>query len=347
MRYYGSKEKLLNFIAGAVRKTKLNGHSLFVDLFSGTSSVGKYFKMKGYTVYANDILEFCYALSRTYIQLNSEPNFEKLNQKNKIQDGAKQVIELLNDIKPRKSFIYKNYCPTTTNNLRTYFTDENGQRIDAIREKIQEWFQEKNINEDEYYYLITSLLEAINKVSNVAGTYAACLKTWDKRAFKKIKLEPPVIIKSNNKNKAFKEDANNLIKKLKADILYLDPPYNTRQYASNYFILELIAEGWFYRKPNIYGKTGMKEYSHQKSKYSSKVSAPLTLKDLIDKAKYQFLLLSYNNEGIIPQSFITSLLKTKGNLEIFQSNHKRYRSINQTQSDPNKVTEKLYFSSTV
>ncbi|PIQ93689.1 MAG: hypothetical protein COY75_10465 [Nitrospirae bacterium CG_4_10_14_0_8_um_filter_41_23] len=64
--------------------------------------------------------------------------------------------------------------------------------------------------------------------------------------------------KSKRDNKVFKEDANNLVKKIYSDILYLDPPYNTRQYAPNYFLLELIAEGWFNEKPIIYGKTGMR-----------------------------------------------------------------------------------------
>jgi adenine-specific DNA-methyltransferase len=138
------------------------------------------------------------------------------------------------------------------------------------------------------------------------------------------------IIQSNNKNKAFKEDANELIKNIKPDILYLDPPYNARQYASNYFILELIAEGWFEKKPKIYGKTGMREYEHQKSKYSSKSNALNALEDLVLSAsKSKYILLSYNNEGVISQSRIQKTLERVGVVETMYENHKRYKSINQ------------------
>ena len=81
------------------------------------------------------------------------------------------------------------------------------------------------------------------------------------------------------------------------DILYLDPPYNSRQYASNYLLLELIAEGWFEQEPEIYGETGMRKYDHQKSDYASKNKALNALEDLIlNSTKSKCILLSYNNE---------------------------------------------------
>jgi adenine-specific DNA-methyltransferase len=108
-------------------------------------------------------------------------------------------------------------------------------------------------------------LRGINLISNVSGTYAAYLKSWDKRALKPLVLEQVEVIESKNHNKAYKQNANELVKKITPDILYLDPPYNVRQYASNYFLLELIAEGWFDKEPEIYGETGMRKYDHQKS----------------------------------------------------------------------------------
>ncbi|MCJ7446118.1 MAG: DNA adenine methylase [Bacteroidales bacterium] len=341
MRYYGAKTKLLPFIENVVKKTGVNGTSNFVDLFAGTSAVGKHFKKLGYTVISNDTLEFSYALAKTYIELNAEPQFKKLKSNLKLKNGNEVLFDYLNKLDFRKEgFMTENYSPSGG---RQYFSDDNALRIDTFRYLFEEWKNEKKVTELEYYYLITSLLNGVNLVSNVSGTYAAYLKTWDKRALNPIKLEAVEILPSNNKNKAFKRDANELIKEITSDILYLDPPYNSRQYASNYFILELIAEGWFESKPEIYGETGMRKYDHQKSKYCSKISALNALEDLIfNSSKAQYIILSYNNEGVIPHSAIIQTLSRIGSVETFTENHKRYRSINQTINDPQLTLEHLF-----
>jgi adenine-specific DNA methylase len=341
MRYYGAKTKLLPFIESIVKKTGVNGTSNFVDLFSGTSAVGRHFKKLGYTVLSNDTLEFSYALAKTYIELNEEPEFNKLKSYLKLKNGNENLFDYLNKLKTRKEgFMFENYSP---NGGRQYFTDENALRIDTFRYLFEEWKDEMKITELEYYYLITSLLRGVNLTSNVSGTYAAYLKTWDKRALNPLILEPVEVIPSKNQNKAYKRDANELIKEIHSDILYLDPPYNSRQYASNYFILELIAEGWFKTKPEIYGETGMRNYDHQKSKYCSKISALIALEDLIlNSSKSQYILLSYNNEGVISQSAIEQTLGRIGNVETFTENHKRYKSINQTVDDPKLTLEHLF-----
>lgn len=359
MRYYGCKDKLLKFIEEAAKRAKLYNGAKFVDLFTGTTIVAQHFKKLGYTVIANDNLEFCYALAKTYIELNEYPKFRGL--KNLIKKTSwpqkqlefdkpitgnyphERVISYLNNLKPIEGFIYSNYCPSKSKGLRTFFTDENGGKIDAIRTKIQEWKDNNLINELEYYYLVTTLLEAVNLVSNVAGTYAACLKNWDKRAFKKLALSPPKIIPSERRNKAFKQDANELIKEISADILYLDPPYNTRQYITNYFLLELIAEGWFNKNFEIQGKTGLVYDESKKSLYSQKSTTYKVFRDLIENAKARYILVSYNNEGILTEEQIKQVLAEKGEIEIAYYDHKRYRSINQDEYDPNLVKEILFF----
>ncbi|MFA7201463.1 MAG: DNA adenine methylase [Candidatus Paceibacterota bacterium] len=348
MRYYGGKEKLLDLIENGVKKTELNHGAKFVDLFSGTTTVAKHFKRQGFTVIANDFLEFSFALAKTYIETNEEPKFLKLRKHLAVPDlDNNYVINYLNSLPIKKGFIYNNYCPDG-NGKRKYFSNENGQKIDAVREIIHEWKQNQLISELEYYYLITSLLEAVNLVSNVAGTYGAYLKTWDKRATKPLIITAPEIIHSSRKNKAFKSEANQLIKELKSiDILYLDPPYNSRQYASNYFLLELIAEGWFEdKKPIITGKTGVRDYKNQLSEYCYKGRASKALDELITQVNAKYILLSYNNEGIIPIGEIEQILSKKGKVSLFKKTHKRYKSINQDEDDPNITEERLHFVET-
>lgn len=341
MRYYGNKTKLLPFIESVVKMTGVNGTSNFVDMFSGTCSVGKHFKQLGFTVISNDTLEFSYALSKTFIELNSLPKFKKLKKHLKVKDDNQNIFDYLNSTEIRvEGLMYQHYSP---NGGRKYFTDENALKIDTFRTAFEDWKSEGIVDELEYYYLITSLLRAVNLVSNVSGTYGAFLKTWDKRALNSLTLSQVEIIESKTLNKAYKEDANELIKRISPDILYLDPPYNGRQYASNYFILELIAEGWFNKAPVIYGETGMRKYDHQKSAYASKATALSALEDLIfNSAKSQYILLSYNNEGIIPTSAIEQTLGRIGEVSKHSEPHKRYKSVNQKADDPQITNENLF-----
>ncbi len=350
MRYYGGKRKLLEFISEGVAKTGINSGAIFCDLFSGTTVVSKFFKQKGYTVYANDFLEFSYTLARSYIQTNRSPSFKGLFNTILFTDKVKrinQIIDYLNNLDSKKSFIYQNYCPTGTKNLehqRMYFTDINGMKIDAIREKLEEWKILGLITTTEYHILLSSLIEAVPYVANISGNYAAYLKHWDPRTKKSLKLKVPEILSSKRKNKAFKKDANKLIRKIETDILYLDPPYNTRQYAANYFLLEIIAEGWFNgSKPQIYGKTGMRPYEAQKSKYCQKNNVREAFEDLVVNAKTKYILLSYNDEGLLSENVIKEILEKRGRVDVFYRSHRRYRSINQSKHDRREVKEKLYF----
>lgn len=343
MRYYGCKTKLLDFIGEAVESLKLEKGSTFFDMFSGTTAVGQYFKKRGYTIYANDFLEFAYALAYCYIGLNDVPKFSALKKIINV-DNAEGVIEYLNNLPGKAGFIAKNYSPYK-DNQRKYLSTENAKKVDAIREKIDVWKKEKLINQQEFYYLIAALIESINLVSNVTGTYAAYLKNWDKRALNPIKLSAPKIIESDRKNLAMKGDANKIISNYETDILYLDPPYNSRQFASNYFFLELVAEGWFDKEPEIYGQTGMRPYDHQKSFYSIKNKAQDALSDLVNKSNAKYIILSYNNEGIIPLDKIKKILAAKGAVKEFSKEHVRYRAINQDGSNV-RTKESLFLVKT-
>ena len=136
---------------------------------------------------------------------------------------------------------------------RQYLSDVNGKKVDAVREQIETWRRDEFIAEDEYYILLLSLLEAISKVTNISGTYGAYLKDWDPRTNNALTLEPFLPIPSDREHIVYQEDANSLIEQIECDILYIDPPYNARQYITNYHLLETIAR---YDNPSVYGKTG-------------------------------------------------------------------------------------------
>ncbi|MGI9558130.1 MAG: DNA adenine methylase [Thermodesulfobacteriota bacterium] len=353
MRFIGCKENLLGFIEGFIKQKDIK-KGVFCDLFSGTGSVAKHFKKLGYKIISCDILFFSYVLQKVYIEQNKYPNFTRLLKHLKIKPIAKtlfakesknasEVIKYLNQLEGVGGFIYTNYSPEgTTDKIysRKYFTGENSKRIDAIRETIEEWKKSDLINEQEYYFLLASLIEAVPFVANISGTYSAFLKKWDKRAFKKLQLTLPKIIESTKKHEVYHGDGLKILDEIKrVDILYLDPPYNERQYAPNYHILETIAR---WDNPKIKGVTGMRPYQSQKSTFCNPRSGLNSLKQIIEENKFKHLLLSYNDDGIIPEDRIVELFHKKGKSEVAERRYQRYKS-NSNGTQKNGVKEKLYY----
>ena len=318
MRFIGSKRLLLKNIDYVIQNNIKEHNNLksFCDIFSGTTVVSQYFKNR-YQIISNDLLYFSYCLQKSYIELNKKPKFRKLNLNTDIEDYLNK-IEVT-----KKGFIYENYSPGGKSK-RKYLSKINAKKIDTLRALTEQWFKAKKITDSEYFYLISLLVEATPFVSNIAGTYGAYLKNWDKRSFKDIKFNPNKIIDNKKKNKCFNLDSNVLIKKISGDILYLDPPYNSRQYLPNYHLLETIAK---YDNPKIKGKTGIREYKKQKSNYCSKSFAEDSLEELIKNAEFKYIILSYNNEGIIKERKLKSLLKKYSNklFKKYRFDYRRYK----------------------
>ena len=351
MNYIGSKLSLLEFLENSINKVVDKNCDTFCDLFAGTGIVGSYFKKKGYKIIANDIQYYSYVLNRHYIGNHKElyfskltkelPGFKNIDTKNR----KKFVCDYLSNLKGVKGFIYKNYCLSGTKDKeepRQYFSDENGMRCDAIRQKIENWKEKKLISDDEYYFLITSLVESIDKYANTASVYGAFLKKLKKTAQNNLILKPAELIINDKEHKVFNEDINELSGKIKGDILYLDPPYNHRQYATNYHILETIAK---YDNPKIHGKTGLRNYQKQKSLYCSRNQVKEAFKDLISKAKVKYIFLSYNNEGLMSLNDIKKIMCLRGKYGHFTKEYNRFKADKSENRNytANKTTEYLHY----
>ncbi len=311
MNYIGSKYKLLEFlyetIINIVDIDECTNEKVFCDMFAGTGVVGKYFRNKGYNVISNDIQYYSYIVNKA-LQTNIDVN--------------KRIIKYLDDLElVEDGFIYNNYC-LGSGSKRNYFTDYNGKKIDTIRKGIEKLKILNKITNKEYYYLLYLLLKAADKVANTASVYSAFLKDIKTTAKKKLEFNEIKIEKGKN-GEVYNLDANVLIEKIKGDILYLDPPYNSRQYSSNYHILETII---LYDNPEIKGITGLRLNSI-KSKYCSKVKVFDELEDLIKKAKFKYIFLSYNNEGLLSLNEIENIFKKYGEYKRFEKNYyQRFQS---------------------
>lgn len=311
MNYIGSKYSLLPFIEKTVSNvvgTNLS-EMVFCDLFAGTGIVGRSFKPRVKKIISNDIEYYSYVLNRNYVGnhqdiKNKEQYIDELNSTEGIENG----------------FVYNNYCKGSGSG-RQYFSDENGKRIDAIRQKIENWYTSKEISEDLYFFLLCSLLESADKLANTASVYGAFLKHLKAAAKKELVIEPALYSENANEHEVYCEDSNILIRKIQGDILYLDPPYNARQYGANYHILNTIAE----YKPFIpKGKTGLREY--KKSSYCSKRTVLGSFKDLICNAQFNYIILSYNNEGLMSLNDIKEIMSKYGNYRLVSQDYHRFRA---------------------
>ncbi len=310
MNYIGSKYKLSQFIKETVKSVVGNDLSkkTFCDIFAGTGIVARVFKKDVKKVITNDIEYYSYVLNKNYIENHKNLEYKK-------------YLKELNNLKLKDTgFIYKNYCLGSGSN-RQYFSDINGKKIDTIRQKIELWFKNNKINSKLYYFLLASLLESADKVANTASVYGAFLKHLKRTALKDMVLEPAIFEINDNEHKVYNEDSNVLIKKISGDILYLDPPYNERQYGANYHLLNTIAK---YDNFQPIGKTGMRQY--YRSQYCKKQSVEKSFEDLISNAKFKYIFLSYNNEGLMSTSIIKNIMKKYGKYDLAKKEYQRFKA---------------------
>ncbi|HHU32180.1 MAG TPA: hypothetical protein GXZ50_05930, partial [Clostridia bacterium] len=240
-------------------------------------------------------------------------------------------------------FFYNEYSLTGSKNSkfkRNYFSESNARKIDSIRLMIEEWYQNNYINEEEYYILISSLIEATTKVSNTSGTYGAFLKFDDYRKNKPLMLEPIEFIKSEYEHSVYCEDIFQIINKIHGDILYLDPPYNNRQYPPYYHILETVT---LYDNPAIYGKTGRRPYKDKISPFCIKKSVSYALERLIDEADFDHIFLSYNTDGLLSKLEIKDTLSKYGPVSVFRQSYRRYKSNSNGIPKKNKLKELIFY----
>ncbi len=321
-RYLGNKYKLLDFLNEIINKKCLKFNS-FCDIFAGTGVVGDRFNKNSVKIISNDILLSNYFPLKAFLG-TTNADFGSIEKK----------ISFLNSLKCNK----ENYF--SSNFGGTYFTIENSKKIGTIREQIESTAS----NESEKAILITSLLYAADKVANTVGHYDAYRKKLD--STKPLKLLVPTILQNlNNNNEIYQEDANKLIRKISTDVLYVDPPYNSRQYSDLYHLLENLAS---WSKPPVEGIAKKMNRDHIKSEYSLK-SANIVFMDLISNAKCKHILVSYNNTGKskdgrsnakINDNQIINTLNSRGDVEIFE---RSYKAFSAGKSNLHAHTERVFY----
>jgi adenine-specific DNA-methyltransferase len=311
-RYLGNKTKVLDLIKKVIDEN-IKGFFSFCDIFAGSGSVGAFFNDKNKKIIANDFLYHNFVILKAFL---SDEKFDE-----------KKIFELIDELNSLNSN-EDNYF--SINFGDKYFCKKNAIKIGAIREKINEWFLNDKINTKEKNILLTSLIYAVDKIANTVGHYDAYIKK--EIPLKELKLKIPEIDISKNKyNEIYNMDANVLIREIECDVLYIDPPYNSRQYANMYHLLENLALN---QKPEVKGVAKKFDTTHLKSGYNQKEAVKF-FEDLIKNAKAKYILFSYNNMGSkghtrsnarISDDDIFRILSKKGRVKVYEKEYRDFRS---------------------
>jgi adenine-specific DNA-methyltransferase len=299
IKYIGSKRLLVPAIVAVARA--IGGVRTVLDLFSGTSRVGHALKASGFQVTANDHNTYAYRLAQCYVAANRD----------KVQDQAAALIEELNRLPGRPGYFTETFCVRSR-----YLQPHNGERVDAMRERIQELSLDPLLEA----VLLVSLMEAADRVDSTCGLQMAYLKKWSARSYNPIELRMPQLLPGDGV--ALQRDALEAAGSGAFDLAYLDPPYNQHRYLGNYHVWESLVR---WDKPDVYG-TAMKRVDAKlyKSDFNSRLRIREALRQVVETVDARHLLVSFNNEGYLSYDDLCAILSPRGELACVEVDYKRY-----------------------
>lgn len=307
-RYIGSKARIADEIIEYVKETAtMESGGFFVDAFSGTGVVAEKAAQIGWPVHVNDMMTNAVIMSEARLLSSADVPFDCFG-------GYEEVIKELNGLSGEEGFIWREYSPASKRfqlNERKYFTEENAKKIDAISAKIHHWKDEKTISHKEFVLLMSDLIQAVNNVANIAGTYGCFLSRWTTQAKENLVLSTSPLKKAQTIYRTSNCDVF-AVESQPEDIVYFDPPYTKRQYASYYHILETIVCG---DQPEVTGVSGLRPWKDKASVFCYKTKALNALSELILKQRANRVILSYSNEGHIRLEELVDRLSPYG--EVF------------------------------
>jgi len=315
-RYIGSKTKLLGWIMDVISR-EAKGSCSFFDVFGGTGVVSKFAQYMFDEIIINDFLYSNYVAYNAFF-------------KGRITKKVKNKLAEYNNLDIHK--IKDNYF--SRNFGDKYFSNDVAKIIGHIREDIEK--NKSSLTSNEYFTMLTSLMYSMDKIANTVGHYDAYIKKAPTHG----KFTMHLVEKLTDKDiKIYCEDSNELVKKVKTDIAYIDPPYNSRQYERFYHLWENLSE-WV--KPELFG-TALKPNPKKISKYCQ-VSAKEVFADLIKNIDAKYIVVSYNNtynsksnssRNKMTFDDILEILYNKGETKVFDQAHK-YFSAGKTDFEDHK-----------
>ncbi len=336
-RYIGNKTKLLPALMETIA-TLVPPRSTVADIMAGTGSVSVALRRENYRVIASDVMTYSRHHLVTQLLFSAPPAFEGLVGRLPAYDAGKtayeSVLDTLNSLPPRKGYFYREFSPdgTPANGCppRKYFTSENAQKIDAVRETLNDWIAAGLITEGEESVLKHTLIMAVNEVASISGTYGYFLSAFGGSALEPFTLKPVSFLPDANTDHVVLQGfAEELAPSITADLCYIDPPYMKRQYAANYHILETVARGDF---PEAIGKSGLRDWWDQHSLFCTRTRIRASFDKVISRMHCPQFLISYSEDGLLSIEELAELLSGYGEVTYRTVGYRRFRSNNSSKT---------------
>lgn len=299
IKYLGSKRLLLPHLRAAF--AALPGTGRVLDLFSGTSRVGRALKAAGFEVVANDALRFAATLARCYVEADPA----------EVTEPARRLLDELNRLPGRAGYFTQTFCVDAR-----YFHPKNGARVDAIRDAIAA----RGLPPVLEAVVLTSLMEAADRVDSTTGVQMAFLKQWAKRAHNDLELRLPELVPGTGR--AIEGDALAIAREVEVDAVYIDPPYNQHSYLGNYHIWETLVR---WDAPEAYGVARKRvDCRERKSPFNSRRKIGEAFAQLVAAVRARHLVVSFNDEGFLGREEVVRTLASRGHVEVAEVPYGRY-----------------------
>lgn len=329
MDYLGNKRAIAGRVVAAVEGGREDRRGLRVlDAFSGTAAVSTALRARGHRVLANDNLELCAAWARAALLVPAHPAFAGLQAEFGLAESTAYagVVAHLDALAGTEGFATRSFSPASVEFCgveRRYLTHENARRVDAIRAAIERW--QPRLTEGEHGLLLATLVDAVMRVSNTAGTYGCYLKGWKGCALDPLTLKTLSLPDDDDPSghRVTCDDAVAVAAESDVDVLYADPPYTKRQYAAYYHVLETIVRN---DEPPLTGSTGLRPWQTHASDWCYKRRAPAALEALVTKSSAERIVLSYSEDGQIDHNTLLDLMSGHGSVSFKEFGLRRYRS---------------------
>lgn len=305
-RYIGSKARIANEIIKCLGASTADD-SYFIDAFSGTGIVASKAADLGWNIRINDMMMNAAIVSEAHLLSEEDVNFSALG-------GYGEAVKKLSAAR-KEGFIWREYSPASALQVgieRRYFNEDNAQRIDGATNLIHAWKREGVISDKEFSLLLATLIFAVNDVANIAGTYGCFLSKWTQQSMNQLNIVPLEL-----RRNAVNYSVSNLdvfqVNSRTCDVVYFDPPYTKRQYASYYHILETIVRG---DEPIVEGVAGLRPWKDNASVFCYKTKALKALVKLVISQNADRVLISYSNDGHIQLDELKNELEKTGYVEL-------------------------------
>jgi len=338
--YIGNKRKLLGLIQKALHKVGVGADATFLDVFAGSGVVSRMAKRMGFRVITNDWEPYSFEINKCSVQCNDAPAFRHLG-------GYANALDRLNALPPVEDWITKHLCPSDDDNYdvltdRLFYTRSNGMMMDAMRLEVAQWEEADLISPLEKSCLLAPMLYQACYTSNTSGVFKGFHNGWGGqtgtalyRILSDFHLKPMVFHDNGKNNLVFKIDSADLAQTLencqvRADVAYLDPPYNQHPYGSNYHVLNTIAlwdEPVLSERIEGRNKAAIREdwRTQRRSAYNYRREATAAYVGLMHSLRARYLLTSYSTDGMVSLRDLVETCVSRGQTDFVLQGYKRYR----------------------